>query len=252
MKKILCLLTAAVLMLCMVSALADDNISVVLDGKTLEFDTQPVLVNDRTMVPMRVIFEELGATVKWDEPSQRVEAIFDNGIHILLYIDKKTAYKNGELINLDAAPFIKDSRTFVPIRFVSESSKAAVGWVDETSTVTIASADKTYDFVPFGAYMSIPAPSSASSAFKVADYTNTEKETTVVYDVSAVTLDEVAKYEQLLISRGFELISGGIEDKEKTFYNGSTVIKTTLDAAAEIPAYTVVLYSDKTGESIAN
>jgi hypothetical protein len=102
-------------------------VTVYLDGVDLFFESDPVIVNERTMVPMRKIFETLGATVEWDESARTVSA-GGGGTDLQLTIDSDVAYVNGAEIRLDAAPFIQDDITFVPLRFVSEASGAEVLW----------------------------------------------------------------------------------------------------------------------------
>jgi hypothetical protein len=102
-------------------------VTVYLDGVDLFFESDPVIVNERTMVPMRKIFETPGATVEWDEGARTVSAV-GGGTDLRLTIDSDVAYVNGAEIRLDAAPFIQDDITFVPLRFVSEASGAEVSW----------------------------------------------------------------------------------------------------------------------------
>ena len=72
MKKLLCMILAAVMILSSVSAVvfANDEIKVLVDGNQLEFDVAPVIEDGRTLVPMRAIFEALGADVDWNESSK--------------------------------------------------------------------------------------------------------------------------------------------------------------------------------------
>ncbi len=66
MKKIIsCLVAVCMAAMSFVTVHCEDNIKVILDGKTLEFDVQPQIIDERTLVPMRVIFEALGADVEW-------------------------------------------------------------------------------------------------------------------------------------------------------------------------------------------
>jgi hypothetical protein len=103
--------------------------TVYLDGIDLFFESDPVIVNERTMVPMRKIFETLGATVDWDGSARTVSAAIGD-TSLRLSIGSDIAYVNGEEIRLDAAPFIQNDITFVPLRFVSEASGAEVQWDD--------------------------------------------------------------------------------------------------------------------------
>jgi hypothetical protein len=92
--------------------------------------------NDRVLVPMRAIFESLGATVGWDGDTQTVTAVRDD-VKIVLQIDSNMMYKNDEEIELDVPAKLLNSRTLVPIRAVSEALGAEVEWIGETETVMI-------------------------------------------------------------------------------------------------------------------
>ena len=75
MKKIIfCLVAVCMVAMSFVTVHCEDNIKVILDGKTLEFDVQPQIIDERTLVPMRVIFEALGADVEWKEETQTINA----------------------------------------------------------------------------------------------------------------------------------------------------------------------------------
>ena len=115
---------------------ASDQIKVFLDGKQLTFPVPPEIVEGRTLVPLREIFESMGAVVAWDEKQQTVSATRGNDI-ITLHIGTKTASKNGEPINLDVASQIIGNRTLVPLRFIGEAFGADVKWRMDTSSVYI-------------------------------------------------------------------------------------------------------------------
>ncbi len=112
------------------------NVSVMLFGKALAFDQPPLIQNDRTLVPFRKIFEEMGAEVFWDDATKTVTA--EKGdIKITLTIGQQTMYKNGEAVLLDAAAVIVNSRTLVPLRAVSEAFGCKVDWDGEERIVWI-------------------------------------------------------------------------------------------------------------------
>ena len=71
------------------TAFANENVTVQLNGEVLEFDVQPQIINGRTLVPMRVIFENLGAAVEWDDNTRTVTAQNDN-ITVRITIDDTT------------------------------------------------------------------------------------------------------------------------------------------------------------------
>lgn len=110
-------------------------IKVVLDGEEMNFEVTPFIEQDRTMVPLRAIFEALGAVVQWNDETRTVTAARED-LEIKLVIDGP-AYKNGEAISLDAPAKIVNSRTFVPLRFVSEALGSTVTWDDLNKTVVI-------------------------------------------------------------------------------------------------------------------
>ncbi len=119
-----------------VSAATVNNITVTINGKKIEFDVPPQLINDRTMVPLRAIFEALEATVDWNNETETVTSKRDNTT-ISLTINNPTMYVNGEAIMLDSPACLISDRTLVPIRAISEAFKARVYWDNETQTVAI-------------------------------------------------------------------------------------------------------------------
>jgi len=112
--------------------------TVILDNQRLSFDVPPTIENGRTLVPLRAIFEALGADVEWDGQTRTVTAAKDN-IQIKLQIGSTTAYKNDSPVQLDVPAKIINNRTLVPLRFVSEALGAKVDWYGPTQTITITS-----------------------------------------------------------------------------------------------------------------
>lgn len=111
-------------------------IKIVIDGKELNVNVPPYMENNRVMVPMRSIFNEIGATVKWQNDTKSITATKGND-EIKLKVNSKEATKNGNPITLDVAPAIRESTTFVPTRFVSESLGIQVKWDSKKRTVTL-------------------------------------------------------------------------------------------------------------------
>ena len=103
-----------------------------VNGKAYEKDAAPVIMNDRTLVPIRFVTESLGGTVAWNAETKEVTLVID-GKEIKMTIGK-TIEKYG------VAPVIIDSRTFVPVRFVADELGATTAWNAETKTVTITKA----------------------------------------------------------------------------------------------------------------
>ena len=113
-----------------------NGVQVVIDDWGIVFDQPALIKDDRTMVPMRKIFEKLGASVDWDENTQTVTAK-KGSKSISLTIGSDTLTINGSATKLDVSPFIENGRTLVPVRAVSESLGASVNWDGNTQTVTI-------------------------------------------------------------------------------------------------------------------
>ena len=137
MKRILSLL----LIFCMVfsfqiSSSASNPISVTIDGTPIHFDVQPTIIDGRTMVPLRAIFEALGATVEWDGDTQTVTS-FKTDTIIQLTIGDANLYVNDEAKVLDVPAQILDSRTLVPARAISEAFGYDVEWWSAYKTVSI-------------------------------------------------------------------------------------------------------------------
>lgn len=136
MKKIM-LSTALVLSLIAASvpAHAAESHPIIMDGVAITSDVQPEMKNGRTMVPLRVISENLGAVVDW---SGSEVTITKNDIKVTLQLNNSTAVKDGKTLQLDAKPYIQNNRTFVPIRFLAETSGCMVNYSNGTVTVHTA------------------------------------------------------------------------------------------------------------------
>lgn len=113
-----------------------NDITVEIDGDEVEFDREPILYNDRTMVPMRKIFEELGAKVTWDDANQT--AIGKKGDRtVKVTIGEKIMYVNNKKVELDTAPMVLSARTLVPARAVAEGMGCTVDWNERHNLVSI-------------------------------------------------------------------------------------------------------------------
>jgi|GEM_PF-4508985 len=116
----------------------NDSIQVLLDGNKVAFDQPPILDNGRTLVPLRAIFEALGAAVYWNESSKTVTATKGSSV-VVMKIGEKNITVNGKIIALDVPPKIVNGRTLVPVRAVAEGFNAGVDWDGATKTVYITS-----------------------------------------------------------------------------------------------------------------
>ncbi|BAL80289.1 copper amine oxidase N-terminal domain-containing protein [Caldisericum exile] len=112
------------------------NISVF--GETKTMDVEPFIdkTSGRTLVPVRFVSEALGFEVSYDSKTRTVLLQKEN-VRIELVIGSRFAIVNGVKKSLDVAPLIKDARTFVPLRFISETMGYKVDWNAETKTIVI-------------------------------------------------------------------------------------------------------------------
>jgi len=113
-------------------------IEVLLDGTALEFDVPPQVTDGRTLVPLRAIFEALGAEVNWNADTQTVTGTRGNTT-VVLPIGSTTPTVNGETVPIDVPGTVVNGRTLVPLRFVAESFGVNVNWNAETRVITITS-----------------------------------------------------------------------------------------------------------------
>jgi len=117
---------------------APPQIRVLLDGVELSFDVPPQTVGGRTLVPLRTIFEALGAEIEWDSASRTVTAS-DGKIEVILTIGSTTPTVNGRVVTIDQPGIVVSGRTLVPLRFVAESFGVDVNWDSASRTVSITS-----------------------------------------------------------------------------------------------------------------
>ena len=117
-----------------IAAAQSSNITVIVNGQQMNFDQPPVEQAGRVFVPLRGIFEQLGASVVYQNGT--INATGD-GRNVSLHIGSNQAVVNGQDLTLSSPPFVDGSRTLVPLRFVAQSLGAAVDWNNNTSTVTI-------------------------------------------------------------------------------------------------------------------
>ncbi|HJV45776.1 MAG TPA: alkaline phosphatase family protein [Bacillota bacterium] len=113
------------------------NVQVKVDGYDVEFDQSPVIVNGTTMVPMRKMFELLGATVQWDGKTGTVTAIKGDK-KISLKVDSNLATVNGKEVSLPQAAMLDSGNVLVPVRFVSEVMAGKVDWDSNQRMVVIS------------------------------------------------------------------------------------------------------------------
>lgn len=113
---------------------SNEGISVVIDGEDIDFGhVKPIIVNGRTMLPLRELVEYLGCEVEWQPPSTIKIKDYDNSITMNVNSNK---YMEGNAAKeMDVAPMIVDGHTYVPVRFIAEYFGYEVEWDPASQTV---------------------------------------------------------------------------------------------------------------------
>lgn len=197
------------------------NVTVQLDGNVLSCRHDPVIENDRVLVPMRDIMEPLGYQVVWNDVDRSIVAK-DADTTIYLTVNNAYATVNGTQVVLDAAPRIIDDITMVPLRFVADYSGSSVTWQSDTYTVSI----------------------ERNAAPAVPEYTNADA---VVYiQTNKVQGSGIVLSEDGLIATNFHVIENASTAQmvfnDGTIYSGSVTV-VGLDPQADI----ALLQIDKKG-----
>ena len=137
-KKMMAGLMTAVMLAAMpVSASAANDITVYVDGQKVTFDQPPVVQNGRTLVPMRAIFEALGAEIEWFGAEKRVNAFWGMNSLDLWIGSCEIQMGDGTLVTIEVPAQVINGRTLVPLRAVSQCMGAEVKWDGATKTINI-------------------------------------------------------------------------------------------------------------------
>jgi hypothetical protein len=110
-----------------------DNVEKYIDSVNR---TEPIIIENRTMVPIRAIIENMGGTVAWNAAEKRIDLTLKSQ-KLTLWVDRLTADLDGNQLNLDVPPKVIRNRTLVPLRFVSENLGCKVEWDGTTKKVTL-------------------------------------------------------------------------------------------------------------------
>jgi len=120
------------------SGSAQGTVRVFVDSNRVAFDQPPVVLDGRVLVPLRGIFEQMGATVEWENATRTVLAVRGSTV-VELVIGRRSAQVNNRTVPMDVPAMIIGGRTLVPLRFISEAMGATVQWQEDTRTVLIFS-----------------------------------------------------------------------------------------------------------------
>ena len=124
-------------------AFAEDNISVYVDNSLVESDQAPVILQDRTMVPIRAVFEKAGAQVDWND-STRTATIKKGNYTVIIQLNQPYIYKNSKPVALDVPSTIVNDRIVIPVRAIAEAMDFGVTWNSITKSVLISTDGEPY------------------------------------------------------------------------------------------------------------
>lgn len=138
MKKVLRILCifVSLLFLTPISAAFAQDILVTLNGKTLQFETPAMMIDNHTYIPLNGYMEALGVQTVVDASNKTITGKKDNTTFTLV-LDSVQAKKNNIPVTLEAPPKIVDGKLMVPLRFTAENAGAVVGWNQEGPAVTL-------------------------------------------------------------------------------------------------------------------
>lgn len=138
MKKLVlgCLAIFMVVGLNIPGAYASENGVYVLNGNNQYFSAESITQNGTTLVPLRGVFETLGATVVWNQKDKTITAQKDNK-KVWLKVGSKSAKVNGNAVVISIAPKVTEGKVLVPLRFVSEALNAKVDWNKDAASIKI-------------------------------------------------------------------------------------------------------------------
>ncbi|MFD2115600.1 stalk domain-containing protein [Paenibacillus yanchengensis] len=129
------------------------QVKVVLHDQVINFDAQPEIVKGRTLIPVRALSEAMGYTVGFND-DERIFELTKGDVKVVMEIGSKvisimnTATGNKQQLEIDAAPYIKADRTYVPIRFFSEAFGVDVAWDQQTKTVILREIAEAVEKLP--------------------------------------------------------------------------------------------------------
>lgn len=122
-------------------AYAAKEVKIEIDGKAMVPKDMPaVIIDGRTMLPMRQIAQELGCEVNWNEAAKQIYVMRGSDI-IVFTVDSKTGYENGKEFTMDVPATIVNDRTMLPVRALADALHLNIKWDDPSRTVSIQSGD---------------------------------------------------------------------------------------------------------------
>lgn len=135
-KPAVFIFAAAVSVLCAVSSVSAADIGIVIDGRVKRFDTEPINISGRVLLPVRATFEALGASVEWNGETSTAVAAKD-GRTVSVSTGSDIMMIDGNSYQMDCASVISGDRMFIPVRFAAQAFGCSVEWDAPSATVNI-------------------------------------------------------------------------------------------------------------------
>ena len=239
------------------SIIETPNVRIVIDGEADSYTDVPLIVNDRTMLPLREVLVNLGVQnddehILWNGDEQSVTVVTEDKT-IVLQVGSTTATVNGEAMTLDVAPMIypENNRTYIPARFVSESLGKKVVWDGSTTTVLITDEERFNEVYEILEKSSNSEEADMTKFALDMDYLVRMDDGSGPTDMSMLLtsifdMDNDAMYMDLTIAMelmpgvpmniGMESYQIGLEQYSKSTFTGDTWSKTTLEEGQELSA----------------
>lgn len=224
---------------------AADEINITVDGENVISDTPPQIVEGRTLVPLRAIFEALGAEVNWNSEEKSLNAVKDD-TEIYMKINDNIYTVNDEVKVLDVSPAIIEGRTMVPVRAISESFGCEVKWDSESKSVIITTPVKT---VTATAEVTEKTTETTTEAVKE-EITETESVNPLSFDGTYKVGKDLSDGEyEFRVADGYEfafvLISGHFVNENNKGYLIKSTTHISLTKGSEITITNCDIYKKK-------
>lgn len=117
---------------------SEEKIDISINGKIINsYNIEPIILNNRALVPLRDVFEKLGAKISWNNETRSILVQKNNNKIVFKVDDNKATKNNNKIINLDVPAKIINDYTMIPIRAISDSLGYLVSWDKNTRTVVI-------------------------------------------------------------------------------------------------------------------
>lgn len=210
---------------------SSDGISVILNGSKLDFEVKPQIINGSTYVPMRTIFEKLGATVSWDDSTKTVTGIKEDTT-VKLKIGENKVTVNNKDIALNSGATIINGRTLVPVRAVAESFDCTVDWDESINTANIYTVKQPQNVSKNNYYINsqIPTYTSITGVKLKGSYTESDYDLYLYPYNHENDLKNITAYSNNLFHLGFNVIDKKNEGTTLTYIYSHILTDNTIEA----------------------